>query len=51
MLDIKQILDHLMINYSPGDKVDINRIVKELKTLGKNNRDESIEDAWWFAIR
>jgi len=51
MLDIKQILDHLMINYSPGDRVDINHIVKELKKLGKKDRDESIEDAWWFAIR
>lgn len=33
MMDIRKIIDHFMLNYSPGDMVDIQHVVEELKQL------------------
>lgn len=33
MMDIRKIIDHFMFNYSPGDMVDIQHVVEELKQL------------------
>jgi len=35
-MDIRKIIDHFMLTYSPGDMVDIERIVDELRLLGNN---------------
>ena len=33
MMDIRKIIDHFMFNYSPGDMVNIEHVVEELKKL------------------
>ena len=33
MMDIRKIIDHFMLNYSPGDMVNIEKVVDELKQL------------------
>ena len=33
MMDIRKIIDHFMINYSPGDMVNIEKVVEDLKQL------------------
>ena len=33
MMDIRKVIDHFMINYSPGDMINIERVVEELKQL------------------
>jgi len=36
MMDIRKIIDHFMLSYSPGDMVNIEDIVNELILLGNN---------------
>ena len=33
MMDIRKVIDHFMINYSPGDRVSIEKVVEDLKQL------------------
>ena len=33
MMDIRKIIDHFMLNYSPGDMVNIEKVVEDLKQL------------------
>lgn len=33
MMDIRKVIDHFMINYSPGDMVSMEQVVEELKQL------------------
>ena len=33
MMDIRKVIDHFMINYSPGDMVNIEKVVEDLKQL------------------
>ena len=33
MIDIRKVIDHFMINYSPGDMVNIEKVVEDLKQL------------------
>jgi len=33
MMDIRKIIDYFMLNYSPGDMVNIQHVVEELKQL------------------
>ena len=33
MMDIRKVIDHFMINYSPGDMVSMEKVVEELKQL------------------
>ena len=33
MMDIRKVIDHFMINYSPGDMVSIEKVVEDLKQL------------------
>lgn len=33
MMDIRKVIDHFMFNYSPGDMVNIEHVVEELKKL------------------
>lgn len=48
MMDIRKIIDHFMINYSPGDKVSIEEVVEGLKRLSFDlyltNEGEEDED-------
>ena len=32
-MDIRKVIDHFMFNYSPGDMVNIEHVVEELKKL------------------
>jgi len=36
MMDIRKIIDHFMLNYSPGDMVSMEKVVEELKQLSFN---------------
>ena len=33
MMDIRKVIDHFMINYSPGDMVSMEKVVEDLKQL------------------
>ena len=33
MMDMRKVIDHFMINYSPGDMVKIEKVVEDLKQL------------------
>lgn len=33
MMDIRKVIDHFMLNYSPGDMVSMESVVEELKKL------------------
>jgi len=33
MMDIRKIINHFMINYSPGDMVSMEKVVEDLKQL------------------
>jgi len=33
MIDMRKVINHFMINYSPGDMVNIEHVVEELKQL------------------
>ena len=33
MIDIRKVIDHFMINYSPGDMVSMEKVVEDLKQL------------------
>ena len=33
MMDIRKVIDHFMINYSPGDIVSMEKVVEDLKQL------------------
>ena len=50
MMDIRKIIDHFMINYSPGDMVSMQQVVEDLKQLSfdlylKNEGEDEYEDA------
>ena len=36
MIDMRKVINHFMINYSPGDMVNIEHVVEELKQLSFN---------------
>ena len=44
MIDIRKVIDHFMINYSPGDMVSMEKVVEDLKQwsfdLYLTNEDE-----------
>ena len=33
MMDIRKVIDHFMVNYSPGDMVSMEKVVEDLKQL------------------
>ena len=33
MMDIRKVIDHFMLNYSPGDIVSMEKVIEELKQL------------------
>ena len=33
MIDMRKVIDHFMINYSPGDMVNMEKVVEDLKQL------------------
>ena len=33
MMDIRKVIDHFMLNYSPGDMVSMEKVVEDLKQL------------------
>ena len=52
MMDIRKIIEHFMFNYSPGDMVNIEHVVEELKQLSfslyltnEGEEDYEYEDA------
>ncbi len=57
MMDIRKVIDHFMLNYSPGDIVSMEKVVEELKQLsfdlyltneGEDEGDDEneYENAW-----
>lgn len=52
MMDIRKVIDHFMLNYSPGDMVSMEEIVEQLKLLSfdlyltnEGEDDNEYEDA------
>ena len=45
MIGIREVIDHLMSSYSPGDMIEIEEIVEQLKSLKiKTDYSESLRD-------
>jgi len=50
MINIRKIIDHCILNYSPGDMVDIEDIINELRHLSDNREIRWCENGCGYKL-